>query len=119
MLRRLVELALGARIAVIGLAIVLAVGGWLSYKALPIDAYPDMSPVQVLLVLKSPGMTPEEVEKRVTRPIETDMLGIPKQQTLRSTSKYGIATFTIDFDPGTDIYWARQQVSERLNAAKA
>ncbi len=119
MLRRLVELALSARLAVIGTALVLAVAGWLSYRSLPIDAYPDMSPVQVLLILKSPGMTPEEVEKRATRPIETDMLGIPKQQTLRSTSKYGIATFTIDFDPGTDLYWARQQVNERLTTAKA
>ena len=118
MLRRLVEVALSARIAVIGIAVLIAAGGWFAYRSLPIDAYPDMSPVQVLLVLKSPGMTPEEVEKRVVRPIETDMLGIPKQQTLRSTSKYGIATFTIDFDPGTDLYWARQQVNERLGNAK-
>ena len=118
MLKRLVEVALSARLAVIGIAILIALGGWFAYRSLPIDAYPDMSPVQVQLILKSPGMTPEEVEKRVVRPIETEMLGIPKQQTLRSTSKYGIASFTIDFDPGTDLYWARQQVSERLTGAK-
>ncbi|MFM6936640.1 MAG: efflux RND transporter permease subunit, partial [Aquirufa sp.] len=62
------------------------------------------------------GMTPEEVEQRVVRPIEIEMLSIPKKRIVRSVSKYGIADITIDFDEGTDIYWARQQISERLNA---
>jgi cobalt-zinc-cadmium resistance protein CzcA len=64
--------------------------------------------------MKAPGMTPAEVESRIALPIEVEMLGIPKQRMLRSVSKYGIADVTIDFEDGTDIYWARQQVSERL-----
>ena len=64
--------------------------------------------------MKAPGMTPEEVEARIVTPIELEMLGIPKQRMLRSVSKYAIADITIDFEDGTDIYWARQQVAERL-----
>jgi cobalt-zinc-cadmium resistance protein CzcA len=60
-------------------------------------------------------MTPEEVESRIAVPIEVEMLGIPNQRMLRSVSKYGIVDVTIDFEDGTDIYWARQQVAERLS----
>ncbi|MEL0250643.1 MAG: efflux RND transporter permease subunit, partial [Novosphingobium sp.] len=68
---------------------------------------------------KAPGMTPEEVETRVITPIETELLGIPNQAVLRSTAKYAIADITIDFAEGTDIYWARQQVAERLSGVLA
>ena len=68
------------------------------------------------MIIKAPGMTPEEVETRITAPIEVEMLGIPKQNMLRSMSKYALADITVDFEDGTDIYWARQQVSERLSA---
>lgn len=115
MLRRLVELSLAARLAVLGLALALAgIGGW-SFLNLPVDAFPDISSTQVKIILKAPGMTPEEVESRVITPIEMEMLGIPKQQILRSIAKYGIADITIDFHDGTDIYWARSQVTERLS----
>lgn len=115
MLRRLVEWSLGARFAVLGLAVLLAAfGGW-SFKNLPIDAFPDISTTQVKIILKAPGMTPEEVESRVITPIEMEMLGIPNQQILRSMAKYGIADITIDFSDSSDIYWARSQVTERLN----
>ena len=115
MLRRLVELSLAARLAVLGLALALAgIGGW-SFLNLPVDAFPDISSTQVKIILKAPGMTPEEVESRVITPIEMEMLGIPKQQILRSIAKYGIADITIDFQDGTDIYWARSQVTERLS----
>jgi cobalt-zinc-cadmium resistance protein CzcA len=73
-----------------------------------------VSSTQVKIIMKAPGMTPEEIESRIALPIEVEMLGIPKQRMLRSVSKYGIVDVTIDFDDGTDIYWARQQVSERL-----
>jgi cobalt-zinc-cadmium resistance protein CzcA len=69
---------------------------------------------QVKIIVKLAGMTPEEMETRVTTPIEIEMLGLPKQTMLRSTSKYGLTDITIDFEDGTDIYWARNQVSERL-----
>ena len=114
MLRRLVELSLSARLAVLGLALALAgIGGW-SFLNLPVDAFPDISSTQVKIILKAPGMTPEEVESRVITPIEMEMLGIPNQQILRSIAKYGIADITIDFQDGTDVYWARSQVNERL-----
>ena len=119
MLRRLIEWSLGARLVVLGLALLLAaLGGW-SYANLPIDAFPDISTTQVKIILKAPGMTPEEVESRVITPIETEMLGIPNQAVLRSMAKYGIADITIDFSDSTDIYWARSQVSERLNNVMA
>jgi len=116
MLRKLVETALQLRLSVLGLAALLAaLGGW-SFANLPIDAFPDISATQVKIILKAPGMTPEEVESRVITPIEMEMLGIPDQTVLRSVAKYAIADITIDFADGTDIYWARSQVSERLNA---
>lgn len=116
MLRTLVEKTLQLRIAVLGVAALLAaIGGW-SFANLPIDAFPDISSTQVKIILKAPGMTPEEVESRVITPIEMEMLGIPNQSVLRSVAKYAIADITIDFADGTDIYWARSQVAERLNA---
>jgi cobalt-zinc-cadmium resistance protein CzcA len=116
MLRKLVEKALQMRLAVLGLAALLAtIGAW-SFVNLPIDAFPDISSTQVKIILKAPGMTPEEVESRVITPIEMEMLGIPKQSVLRSVAKYAIADITIDFADNTDIYWARSQVAERLNA---
>ena len=119
MLSKLVERALNLRLAVIGLAALLAgLGAW-SFLNLPIDAFPDISTTQVKIILKAPGMTPEEVESRVVTPIEMEMLGIPDQAVLRSVAKYAIADITIDFAEGTDIYWARQQVTERLNAVMA
>ncbi|MEQ8513980.1 MAG: efflux RND transporter permease subunit, partial [Chromatocurvus sp.] len=66
------------------------------------------------VILKVPGMTAEEIEQRVTYPVETELLGIPRQAMLRSTTKYAITAITLDFTEGTDIYWARQQVNERL-----
>src|SRR3546814_18144891 len=76
----------------------------------------NIAQTQVKVILKAPGMTPEEVESRVITPIEMEMLGIPDQAILRSTAKYAIADITIDFVDGTDIYWARQQVAERLSS---
>ncbi len=114
MLERSVEFALSQRLLVLLLVILIAVGGLQAYRNLPIDAFPDISPTQVKLILKAPGMTPEEVESRVIVPLEYELLGIPRQTVLRSAAKYAIADVTIDFEEGTDIYWARQQVAERF-----
>ncbi|MCC2981207.1 efflux RND transporter permease subunit [Sphingomonas sp. IC4-52] len=114
MLRSLVAWSLSYRLVVIGLTLVVGVLGALAYAALPVDAYPNIAQTQVKIILKAPGMTPEEVETRVIAPIELETLGLPNQATLRSTAKYAIADITIDFTDGTDIYWARQQVGERL-----
>ncbi len=119
MLRSLVATALSYRLLVLTLALTVAgLGAW-AFVNLPVDAYPNIAQTQVKLILKAPGMTPEEVESRVITPIEMEMLGIPNQAILRSTAKYAIADITIDFTDGTDIYWARQQVAERLSGVMA
>jgi cobalt-zinc-cadmium resistance protein CzcA len=117
MLSKLVEFALTQRLLVSVLTLLLIGAGISSFRELPIDAFPDVSSTQVKIIMKAPGMTPEEVEARIVTPIELEMLGIPNQRMLRSISKYAIADITIDFNDGTDIYWARQQVAERLNNA--
>ncbi|TQV62506.1 MAG: efflux RND transporter permease subunit, partial [Sulfurovum sp.] len=85
-----------------------------AYIELPVDAFPEISPTQVKIIMKSDGMTPEEVESKIVIPIESVMAGIPKKTTMRSLSKYGLCDVTIDFEEGTDIYWARSQVNEKL-----
>ncbi|MEZ5900780.1 MAG: CusA/CzcA family heavy metal efflux RND transporter [Hyphomicrobiaceae bacterium] len=114
MLRGLIAFSLTQRVFMLILAAGLAaLGGW-AFKTIPIDAFPNISPVQVKMILKAPGMTPEEVETRVITPLEMELLGIPRQTILRSAAKYAVADITLDFEDGTDIYWARQQVAERL-----
>jgi cobalt-zinc-cadmium resistance protein CzcA len=115
-LDRLVSFSLTQRIFILGAALLLAVSGLYASARLPIDAFPEIAPTQVKIILKAPGMTPEEVESRVVRPLEMELLGIPDQTIMRAKAKYAIADITIDFKEGTDIYWARQQVSERLTA---
>ncbi|WP_066705388.1 efflux RND transporter permease subunit [Curvibacter delicatus] len=115
MLARLIAFALSQRLLVLVLTLGLVGAGTLAFRDLPIDAFPDVSSTQVKIILKAPGMTPAEVESRVVIPIEQELLGLPHQTMLRSRSKYAIADITLDFADGTDIYWARQQVSERLN----
>ncbi len=116
MIEKLITFALSQRLFVMILALVVFGLGVRSYQNLPIDAFPDVSPIQVKVIMKADGMTPGEIESRITTPIEMAILGIPNQNIVRSKSKYGLCDVTIDFKDGTDIYWARQQVSERLNA---
>ncbi len=118
MLSRLIQFALTQRLLILLLAALLAGGGTLAFQKLPIDAFPDVSSTQVKVIIKAPGMTPEEVEARITAPIEVEMLGIPNQTMLRSVTKYALTDITVDFADGTDIYWARQQVTERLNGVR-
>ncbi|HBO14637.1 MAG TPA: CusA/CzcA family heavy metal efflux RND transporter, partial [Halieaceae bacterium] len=114
MLPAIVRFSLTQRLFVAVLALAVTGLGLRAWLQLPIDAFPDIAPTQVKIILKAPGMTAEEIERRVTYPIETELLGIPKQAMLRSTTKYAITAITLDFVEGTDIYWARQQVNERL-----
>jgi len=118
MFTKLLEFSLTQRLLVAALTLLVIGVGISSFRDLPIDAFPDVSSTQVKLIMKAPGMTPEEVEARIVTPIELEMLGIPNQRIMRSISKYAIADITIDFIDGTDIYWARQQVAERLNNAQ-
>ena len=114
-MNRLISFALSQRVLVALLAVLLAAGGYRAFLDIPIDAFPDVSPTQVKIIVKAPGMTPEEVETRITSPIEVELLGIPSQTMLRSVTKYALTDITLDFAEGTDIYWARQQVAERIN----
>lgn len=116
MLDRLLQIVLQQRILILVLSVGLLAAGAMTWQNLRIDAFPEISPVQVKIILKAPGLPPEELETRVTRKIEVELLGIPKQSMLRSVIKYGITDITLNFEDGTDIYWARQQVSERLAA---
>ncbi len=115
MLAAIIRFSLTQRVFVVLISMALLLAGSSAWFSLPIDAFPDISPTQVKVILKAPGMTAEEIESQITVPIETELLGIPNQQILRSMTKYAITDITIDFVEGTDIYWARQQVSERLS----
>lgn len=117
MLGALIRFSLTQRLLVLVLTVALAGAGIQAFLGLPIDAFPDVSTTQVKIILKAPGMTPEEVETRLAVPVEQELLGIPRQRLLRSMSKYALTDITLDFEDGTDIYWARQQVGERLAAA--
>ncbi len=116
MLARVIQFALTQRLLIVLAVLVLIGGGWQAVTRTPIDAFPDVSTTQVKIIVKAPGMTPGEVETRITAPVEVEILGIPRQSMLRSVAKYALTDITVDFEEGTDIYWARQQVSERLNA---
>jgi cobalt-zinc-cadmium resistance protein CzcA len=113
-MQKLISLSLTQRLLVMLISLLLAAAGLQAFLQLPIDAFPDVSPTQVKVIIKAPGMTPEEVETRITAPIEVELLGIPDQTMLRSVTKYALTDITLDFAEGTDIYWARQQVTERL-----
>ena len=117
MLAALIRFSLTQRLLLLVLTAMLVGAGVQAFRGLPIDAFPDVSTTQTKIILKAPGMTPEEVETRLAVPVEQEMLGIPHQRLLRSVSKYALTDITIDFEDGTDIYWARQQVGERLSAA--
>ena len=114
-MKGLIHFALSQRLLVMILVLLLSGGGYIAFKNIPIDAFPEVSPTQVKIIIKAPGMTPEEIETRITAPIEVNLLGIPHQAMLRSVAKYALTDITVDFVEGTDIFWARQQIAERLN----
>lgn len=115
MLSGIIRFALNQRFLFIVLTLVLVGAGFRAFRHLPIDAFPDISNTQVQVIVTAPGMTPEEVEQRVTFPLETEVRGISGQTVLRSVTKNVLCVITIDFTDETDIYWARQQVSERIS----
>src|SRR3989304_5972565 len=113
-----VAFALKHRAAVV-LMFALAAGiGVAVLPHIPLDAVPDITPVQVVVNTKTGALDPEQIEKTVSFPIETDMSGIAKVKEVRSLSKYGLSQVVVVFEDGTDIYWARQQVAERLQGAR-
>jgi cobalt-zinc-cadmium resistance protein CzcA len=118
MVSRLIDFAMGNRGWILGaFGVALLLGGWSLYH-LPVDAVPDITNVQVVVNSKTGALEPEKIEQQVTYPIETEMMGLPHIEEVRSLSKYGLSQVTAVFQDGTDIYWARQQVSERLQNAR-
>ncbi|HEY6124149.1 MAG TPA: CusA/CzcA family heavy metal efflux RND transporter, partial [Steroidobacteraceae bacterium] len=117
MLERIIRSAVAHRWIVLMLVLgVSALGVW-SYSRLPIDAVPDITNVQVQINTEAPGYSPLESEQRITFPVETALAGLPRLQYTRSISRYGLSQVTVVFEDGTDIYFARQQVAERLQQA--
>jgi heavy metal efflux system protein len=115
MLERLMAFSLRNRLTVgLGLVLVVALGAW-AVTTIPIDAFPDVTNIQVEVVSTAPGLSPLEIERIVTYPIESAMRGLPGLVTMRSATKYGISVVTLVFKDDVDIYFARQQVHERLS----
>lgn len=118
MLTAIINTALQRRGLVLILVLfVMGLGAW-NFTRLPIDAVPDITNVQVAINTPAPGYTPLEVEQRITFPMETAMAGLPLLESTRSVSRYGLSQVTVIFEEGTDIYFARQQVSERMASVR-
>src|SRR5476649_1395604 len=118
MLTRLIDFALGNKFLVILGSLLLAGAGFFAVSRLPIDAVPDVTTVQVQVMTTAPALGPLEVEQNVTVPVETSLSGLQKVEEIRSVSQFGLSVVTVVFEEGTDIYWARQQINERLLEAK-
>ncbi len=118
MIDRIVSFALHQRFLVIILAIALMIWGGFAFRNLPIDAYPDLSPPHVEIISQWPGHAAEEVERLITIPIEVEMSGIPKLDSLRSISLYGLSSVEMNFKYDTDPYFVREQTFERIADAK-
>lgn len=116
MLKRIVEFSLRQKFVALSLALLMAVAGVAALDGLPINSLPDVTPVQVLVITKAGRYSPYDVERLVTFPIETTMNGLPDVKDVRSVSQFGLSAVTIEFDEGTDIYFARQMVNQRIGS---
>src|SRR5688572_1458505 len=119
MIDALLRLSLARRWVVLFLVVVAAVAGIWNYQRLPIDAVPDITNVQVQINTAAPGFSPLEVEQRVTYLVEVAIAGLPHLEYTRSLSRYGLSQVTVVFQDGTDIYFARNLINERLQQAKS
>ncbi|MDN5753842.1 MAG: efflux RND transporter permease subunit, partial [Nitrosospira sp.] len=119
MIERILRISIYHRGLVLIGVLAMAVLGVYNYQRLPIDAVPDITNVQVQINTEAPGYSPVEVEQRVTFPIETVIAGLPNLHHTRSISRYGLSQVTVIFEDGTDIYFARQLVDQRIQAAEA
>ena len=114
MVETLIRAALTQRAAVLIATLVVIVAGIFSFIRMPIDAFPDVTNIQVQILAEAPGMVPLDVERQITFPVEIEMNGIARVTQVRSISKFGLAVVTVVFEDGVDVYFARQQVAERL-----
>jgi cobalt-zinc-cadmium resistance protein CzcA len=118
MIAALLEFSLRQRILVLGLACLLSVAGVFAFQSIPIDAYPDVTNIQVQVLTDAPGLSPVEVERFITYPLELQMTGLPGLAEIRSLSKFALSQITVVFNDDVDTYFARQLVLERIMAAK-
>lgn len=119
MIAAVIEASVRHRGIVATLALLLAVLGVAAWRALPVDAIPDLSDTQVIVVADHPGQSPEVVDQQVTWPLSSALLAVPRAETVRGFSFFGVSMVYVLFDDGTDPYWARARVSETLDAATA
>ncbi len=117
-MEKLIQVSLRSRLLILALAALVMGAGWLSYQRLPVDAFPDVSPSLVQVFTVTEGLAPEEIEQYVTYPIETAMNGLPNLEKIRSVSNFGLSVVNVYFEDGTDIYFARQVLGERLQEAR-
>jgi heavy metal efflux system protein len=115
MIHRIVQFALRQRVLILLLVAFICVGGAISFYHMPVDAYPDLSPPMVEIISQWPGHASEEIERLVTVPTEVEMNGVPKMSVMRSISLYGLSDVILTFEEGTDDYFARQVVFQRLS----
>ncbi|MGA9625556.1 MAG: efflux RND transporter permease subunit, partial [Bryobacteraceae bacterium] len=118
MIAKLVSFSLRQPFVIVVAALALMIWGAWSFQNLPIDAYPDLSPPHVELITQWPGHAPEEIERLITIPIEIELNGIPRLDSLRSISRYGLSFIAMNFEYGTDPYFVREQTFERMGDAQ-
>ncbi|GAB4174874.1 MAG: CusA/CzcA family heavy metal efflux RND transporter [Geothermobacteraceae bacterium] len=117
-MEKLIRFVLGSKLLMCVLGVLVLAAGYVSYRGLPVDAFPDVTPALVQVFTETEGLAPEEVEKYVTYPVETAMNGLPNLKQVRSISNFGLSVVNIYFEDGTNIYFARQLVAERLTQAR-
>ncbi|HJO35876.1 MAG TPA: efflux RND transporter permease subunit, partial [Gammaproteobacteria bacterium] len=118
MINRLVQFALTNRVLVFAALLAVLIGGGWTVASLPRDAYPDVTPPMVRIFTVSPGLSPVDVEKRISYPVSIAMYGLPRLDRIQSTSVFGLSRVTVYFKDGTDVYFARRLVMERLQVAR-
>ena len=113
-IERMISFALKQRLLIVVGVIVLIAFGIYAYTKLPVDAFPDVTNIQIQIITKAPGRSPEEVEKFITYPVESQIMGIPRLTDIRSLSRFGLSVITVVFEDDVDIYFARQLVLDKL-----
>jgi cobalt-zinc-cadmium resistance protein CzcA len=117
-MQRLIHFALHRKGIVIGGTLLILLSGLIALQRIPFDAFPDLTGTRVEVITVAPGMAPEEVERLVTYPVESALMGVPGAQGIRSSSKFGLSLITVPFPDGTNVYFARQLIQQRLSDAK-
>src|SRR6185437_5548399 len=115
MIHRIVQFALRQRVLILLMVAIICVAGAISFSHMPVDAYPDLAPPMVEVITQWPGHAAEEVERLVTVPTEVEMNGVPQLTVMRSISLYGLSDVIMTFNDGTDDYFAREVVFQRLS----